>query len=41
MAGREHLGKWWEGAKIMGRLMRHQATGPAGGVLPTLLEFEH
>ncbi len=41
MAGREHLGKWVEGAKIMGRLMRHQALGPAKGVLPTILEFEH
>ena len=41
MAGRENLGKWVEGAKIMTRLMRHQALGPDKGVLPTLLEFEH
>lgn len=41
MAGRENLGKWVDGAKIMGRLLRHQAVGPDKGVLPTLLEFEH
>ena len=41
MAGRENLGKWFEGARIMGRLMRHQAVGPDKGILPTLLEFEH
>lgn len=41
MAGRENLGKWLEGARIMGRLVRHQAFGPDKGLLPTLLEFEH
>jgi len=41
MAGRENLGKWFEGGKIMARLMRHQAMGPSQGVLPTFLEFEH
>ena len=41
MAGRENLGKWVEGGRIMGRLMRHQALGPEKGILPTLLEFEH
>ncbi len=41
MAGRQNLGKWYEGAKIMGRLLRHQTLGPSQGVLPTILEFEH
>ncbi len=41
MAGRENLGKWVQGGRIMGRLLRHQAFGPEQGVLPTLLEFEH
>ena len=32
-----------EGARIMGRLVRHQARGPEGGpgVLPQFLELEH
>ena len=41
MAGRENLAKWFAGARIMGRLVRHQAVGPDRGLLPTLLEFEH
>jgi radical SAM superfamily enzyme YgiQ (UPF0313 family) len=41
MAGRENAGKWWEGARIMARLVRHQALGPSRGILPQFLEFEH
>jgi hypothetical protein len=41
MTGKQNLAKWGEGAKIMGRLLRHQAMGPEKGVLPTFLEFEH
>ena len=41
MAGRENASKWFEGARIMARLVRHQALGPAKGILPQILEFEH
>ncbi len=41
MAGRENAAKWFEGAKIMSRLVRHQALGPSKGILPQILEFEH
>jgi anaerobic magnesium-protoporphyrin IX monomethyl ester cyclase len=41
MAGRENAAKWIEGAKIMSRLVRHQAFGPSKGILPQILEFEH
>jgi radical SAM superfamily enzyme YgiQ (UPF0313 family) len=41
MAGRQNASKWWEGARIMARLVRHQALGPSKGILPQFLEFEH
>lgn len=40
-AGRGNLHKWVEGARIMARLARHQATGPGPGIIPQFLEFEH
>jgi anaerobic magnesium-protoporphyrin IX monomethyl ester cyclase len=41
MAGAGNVDKWVDGARIFGRLARHQAFGPEGGALPRFLEFEH
>ena len=41
MTSRENRSKWVEGAKIMGRLLRHQVAGAPIGQLQEILEFEH
>jgi len=41
MAGTRNLGKWFEGGRIMARLLRQQAHGPDEGVLARFMEFEH
>jgi len=41
LTGRENIGKFATGAKLMGRLAMQQARGPEQGVLARFLEFEH
>jgi radical SAM superfamily enzyme YgiQ (UPF0313 family) len=41
MTSAENRGKWVEGARIMGRLLRHQVGGAGAGRVQEILEFEH
>jgi len=41
MAGREHIDKWWAGAKAFAGLLRERPAHDAPGVIQQLVEVEH